>query len=133
MRLGAYPCVIEKGTHAHQAYGEKEISERHRHRYEFNNAYLKELKGAGLIISGVCPQGNLVEMVELADHPYFLGCQFHPEFKSKPFEAHPLFAKFIAESAAAAKRVSWVEEKGRKKGFRAETISAEIVKAEKKA
>jgi CTP synthase len=95
MRLGAYPCKLEKGTLAHQAYGKEEISERHRHRYEFNNKYLETLKKAGLVISGVSPDGNLVEIVELRDHPWFLGCQFHPEFKSNPRKPHPLFTAFI--------------------------------------
>ncbi len=95
MRLGAYPCKIEKGTFAHQAYGRDEISERHRHRYEFNNAYLEKLKNAGLVISGASPDGQLVEIIELRDHPWFLGCQFHPEFKSNPREPHPLFTAFI--------------------------------------
>jgi CTP synthase len=96
MRLGAYPCKIEKGTLAHQAYGKEEISERHRHRYEFNNKYLDALKAAGLVISGVSPDGELVEIVELKGHPWFLGCQFHPEFKSTPRKPHPLFTAFIA-------------------------------------
>jgi len=96
MRLGAYPCKIEKGTLALQAYGKEEISERHRHRYEFNNKYLESLKNAGLVVSGVSPDGTLVEIVELKDHPWFLGCQFHPEFKSKPRIPHPLFTSFIA-------------------------------------
>ncbi len=96
MRLGAYPCKIDKGTLAHQAYGKEEISERHRHRYEFNNKYLESLKNAGLVISGVSPDGTLVEIVELKDHPWFLGCQFHPEFKSNPRKPHPLFTSFIA-------------------------------------
>jgi CTP synthase len=95
MRLGAYPCRLEKGTFAHQAYGREEISERHRHRYEFNNKYLDQLKKAGLVISGVSPDGELVEIVELKDHPWFLGCQFHPEFKSTPRNPHPLFTAFI--------------------------------------
>jgi len=94
--LGAYPCKIDKGTLAHQAYGKEEISERHRHRYEFNNKYLESLKNAGLVISGVSPDGTLVEIVELKDHPWFLGCQFHPEFKSNPRKPHPLFTSFIA-------------------------------------
>jgi CTP synthase len=96
MRLGAYPCKIEKNTLAHQAYGMTEISERHRHRYEFNTAYLESLKTAGLVISGVSPDGELVEIVELRGHPWFLGCQFHPEFKSTPRKPHPLFTAFIA-------------------------------------
>ena len=95
MRLGAYPCVLEEGTHAYKAYGTKEISERHRHRYEFNNDYREFLCGKGLQISGTSPDGELVEIVELKDHPWFVGCQFHPEFKSKPIEPHPLFKGFI--------------------------------------
>ncbi len=96
MRLGAYPCKLAEGSHALEIYGEKEISERHRHRYEFNNAYRERLQEAGLIISGTSPDDHLVEMVELAEHPWYLGCQFHPEFKSRPTKAHPLFASYIA-------------------------------------
>jgi len=96
MRLGAYPCKLTKGTLAYQAYGKEEIYERHRHRYEFNNKYLDTLKKAGLVISGVSPDGDLVEITELKDHPWFLGCQFHPEFKSTPRNPHPLFTTFIA-------------------------------------
>ncbi len=96
MRLGAYPCVLREGTRAREAYGEPEISERHRHRYEVNSAYEKVLEEAGMIISGRCPQGNLVEIVELKDHPWFVASQFHPEFKSRPMEAHPLFRGLIA-------------------------------------
>ncbi len=96
MRLGAYPCKIEKGTYAYQAYGKEEISERHRHRYEFNNKYREALTKAGLVLSGMSPDGELVEIVELRDHPWFLGCQFHPEFKSTPRKPHPLFTAFIA-------------------------------------
>jgi CTP synthase len=96
MRLGAYPCKIEKGTLAHQAYGTDDIFERHRHRYEFNNNYRDALKAAGLVISGISPDGELVEIVELRGHPWFLGCQFHPEFKSRPRKPHPLFTAFIA-------------------------------------
>ena len=103
MRLGAYPCKLEKGTLAYQAYGKEEISERHRHRYEFNNKYLETLKSAGLTISGYSPDGALVEIVELKDHPWFLGCQFHPEFKSTPRKPHPLFTAFIG---AALKKKS---------------------------
>jgi CTP synthase len=98
MRLGAYPCKLEKETYAHAAYGRDEISERHRHRYEFNNKYLDHLKKAGLVISGQSPDGELVEIVELRDHPWFLGCQFHPEFKSTPRNPHPLFTAFIGAS-----------------------------------
>ena len=96
MRLGAYRCLIEPGTLAHQAYGTTEIWERHRHRYEFNNQFEKTLTDKGLVISGRCPDGDLVEMVELRDHPWYLGCQFHPEFKSKPMSPHPLFREFVA-------------------------------------
>jgi CTP synthase len=95
MRLGAYPCVIKEGTKAEAAYESKEIFERHRHRYEFNNDYLKELTEKGLIVSGTSPDGELVEITELGDHPWFLGCQFHPEFKSRPMKPHPLFRDFI--------------------------------------
>ena len=95
MRLGAWPCKIEPGTLAHKVYGQLEISERHRHRYEFNREYEGPLTAAGLRISGSTPDGTYVEMVEIPGHPYFLGCQFHPEFKSKPLEPHPLFRAFV--------------------------------------
>ena len=95
LRLGAYPCVLHDDTFAKAAYGEDEISERHRHRYEFNNDYRTQLEEKGLVISGASPDNNLVEIVEIADHPWFLGCQFHPEFKSKPMKPHPLFTSFI--------------------------------------
>jgi len=95
MRLGSYPCKIEKGTLAYEAYGKDEIAERHRHRYEFNNRYKDALMKTGLVISGTSPDGELVEIVELRDHPWFLGCQFHPEFKSNPRKPHPLFTAFI--------------------------------------
>ncbi|HRG98695.1 MAG TPA: CTP synthase [Polyangiaceae bacterium] len=95
MRLGAFPCKLTPGSVAAQAYGATEISERHRHRYEFANEYRDHLVAAGLILSGTSPDGKLVEVVELKDHPYFLGCQFHPEFKSRPAAAHPLFARFV--------------------------------------
>jgi len=99
MRLGAYPCVLSAGTNARRAYGTKEISERHRHRYEFNNDYREDLKKAGLVISGTSPDGNLVEIVEIKDHPFFVGTQFHPEFKSRPLVPHPLFMAFIRAAA----------------------------------
>jgi CTP synthase len=95
MRLGAYPCVLLPGTRAAEAYGQLEISERHRHRYEVNNGYREQLQNAGLVLSGLSPDRRLVEAVELKDHPYFVGCQFHPEFKSRPMEPHPLFRRFI--------------------------------------
>ena len=95
MRLGAWSCQIAAGSLAHKAYGQNEISERHRHRYEFNQDYRGQLVAAGLDITGLTPDGTYVEIVELRDHPYFLGCQFHPEFKSKPLEPHPLFTAFV--------------------------------------
>ena len=98
MRLGAWTCKIEPGTLAHRIYGQVEISERHRHRYEFNREYESTLTAGGLRISGSTPDGTYVEMVELPDHPHFIGCQFHPEFKSKPLEPHPLFKSFIGAS-----------------------------------
>ncbi len=100
MRLGAYPCTLKKGTIARKLYGVSEISERHRHRYEVNNKYRPELEAAGLIFCGVSPDGELVEMIELSDHPWFLAVQFHPEFKSSPRHAHPLFQGFIAAALA---------------------------------
>jgi CTP synthase len=98
MRLGAYSCRIENNSKAFQAYQKEEISERHRHRYEFNNEFMDRLQEKGMVISGTSPNGELVEIIEIGDHPWFLGCQFHPEFKSRPMEPHPLFRDFIAAS-----------------------------------
>jgi CTP synthase len=98
MRLGAYPCRLIKDTLAHEAYQQVDISERHRHRYEFNNDLRGRLEESGLVISGTSPKGDLVEIVELQGHPWFLGCQFHPEFKSRPMDPHPLFKAFIKAS-----------------------------------
>jgi CTP synthase len=95
MRLGAWTAQLKPGSFAHQAYGQLEISERHRHRYEFNREYEDVLVANGLDITGTTPDGTYVEIVEIRDHPWFLGCQFHPEFKSRPLEPHPLFAAFI--------------------------------------
>jgi CTP synthase len=95
MRLGAYPCKLSAGSFAREAYGEPEISERHRHRFEFNRDYENVLRSHGLQLTGQTPDGLYVEICELADHPWFLGCQFHPEFKSKPLEPHPLFRSFV--------------------------------------
>jgi CTP synthase len=95
MRLGAFPCSLLPGTVAAEAYGTLEISERHRHRLEFANDYRDRLTEAGLVLSGTSPDKKLVEMIELKDHPYFVGCQFHPEFKSRPLVPHPLFARFV--------------------------------------
>jgi CTP synthase len=95
MRLGAYPCVLKEGTKVREIYKKEVIYERHRHRYEFNNTYREVFEKNGFVISGLSPDGRLVEVVELKDHPWFIGCQFHPEFKSKPFDPHPLFVSFI--------------------------------------
>lgn len=96
LRLGSYPCCVKDGTKVKQCYGAELIHERHRHRYELNNRYREELTGAGLVISGTSPDERLVEMIELHDHPFFVGVQFHPEFKSRPNQAHPLFKGFIS-------------------------------------
>jgi CTP synthase len=104
MRLGAYPCLLEKDSLVESIYGTSEISERHRHRYEVNPAYHDKLRGAGLKLSGTSPDGKLVEMVELSDHPFFVACQFHPEFKSKPFLAHPLFTRFVKAGFAVQQK-----------------------------
>lgn len=104
MRLGSYPCVLTPGSVAADAYGTTEIGERHRHRYEFSNDFRDQLTQAGLVLSGTSPDKRLVEVVELRDHPFFVGCQFHPEFKSRPASPHPLFARFVRaalERAAA--------------------------------
>ncbi|MCP4460465.1 MAG: CTP synthase [Cytophagales bacterium] len=103
MRLGAYDCLIKKGTKAHQAYGTTKISERHRHRYEFNNKYLNEFEAAGMLASGKNPKTNLVEIMELADHPWFMACQYHPELKSTVLNPHPLFIKFVKAALAHKK------------------------------
>ena len=109
MRLGAYPCLLDEGSLARRIYGDREISERHRHRYEFNREYEEVLVSYGLQVSGNSPDGNFVEIVELEDHPWFLGCQFHPEFKSKPLSPHPLFASFI-EAAIRHRQESRLED-----------------------
>ena len=98
MRLGAYPAILLEGSLAYQAYQELNISERHRHRYEVNNEYREKLAEKGLVFSGLSPDGRLVEILELKDHPWFLGCQFHPELKSRPQDPHPLFRDFIHAS-----------------------------------
>jgi CTP synthase len=106
MRLGAWSCQLVPGSFAHKAYGKLEISERHRHRYEFNREYEKQLVAAGLKITGRTPDENYVEIVEAPEHPWFLGCQFHPEFKSKPLEPHPLFRAFIGAALEHQKQKS---------------------------
>ena len=100
MRLGSYACALKEGTKARELYGAEQVTERHRHRYEFNNAYRGKYEAAGMVFSGVNPELNLVEMIELNNHPHFVGCQFHPEFKSKPFAPHPLFAGFVDAARA---------------------------------
>ncbi|HEV2022344.1 MAG TPA: CTP synthase, partial [Terriglobales bacterium] len=122
MRLGAWACKLEPGSFAHKAYGELEISERHRHRYEFNREYEAILTAGGLKITGATPDGTYVEIVELPDHPYFLGCQFHPEFKSKPLEPHPLFKAFIGASY----------EHGRKRRTKKEAVEVELFRRPEK-
>jgi CTP synthase len=122
MRLGAYPCRLKEGTLARKIYGAAEISERHRHRYEVNQKYLQTLTEHGLVVSGLSPDGKFVEMVELPDHPWFLGCQFHPEYKSKPTDPHPLFVSYIAAALAERQR--------RERGEEAEVIAAPRVLSE---
>jgi CTP synthase len=108
MRLGAQPCMLAEGTKSAAAYGRERISERHRHRYEFNPKYRQSLEAAGLVIAGTSPDGSLVEIVELADHPWFVAVQFHPEFKSKPTAPHPLFAGLIAAAVERHAGSAWV-------------------------
>ena len=98
MRLGAYPCVLQEGTKAREIYGRDQVKERHRHRFEFNNRFRPLFEKHGVAFSGLSPDGKLVEIMELRDHPWYIGCQFHPEFKSKPFDPHPLFVSFIRAS-----------------------------------
>ena len=111
MRLGAYPCVLDKGSIAAEAYGSTTISERHRHRYEVSNKYREQMVARGLILSGTSPDLRLVEMVELREHPYFVGCQFHPEFKSRPYAPHPLFARFVRAALERQKERAKASEK----------------------
>lgn len=139
MRLGAYPCSIEKNTLAFQVYGEKQISERHRHRYEFNNVYRDKFLEKDFIFSGLSPDGSLVEMIEYRQHPYFIACQFHPEFKSRPMNPHPLFDSFIAHSLARRRKGNWTELKQKKEMANQPTIpslsekSKKLTKSPKKA
>ena len=109
MRLGAWECALTPGSRAHAAYGADLIRERHRHRYEFNNRFRDRFAESGLVPTGLSPDGSLVEIVEAPDHPWFLAVQFHPEFKSKPTQAHPLFRDFIA---AALKRRDAIRAEG---------------------
>ncbi len=104
MRLGAYPCRLRPGSKAAEIYGVPEVSERHRHRYEVSNQFRELFQEHGMRLSGLSPDGSLVEMVELADHPHFVACQFHPELKSRPTRPHPLFASFVAAAVSARRR-----------------------------
>lgn len=115
MRLGAWDCVLKKGSLAEKLYGTRRISERHRHRYEFNNKYRAQLERAGLRISGTTPDGQLVEIIELADHPFFMGCQFHPEFLSRPLSPHPMFKGFLAAVTKEKKKAAQEERQELKK------------------
>ena len=114
MRLGAYPCVLKDGTRAREIYGKPQISERHRHRFEVNNAYREALERAGLIFSGTSPDNFLAEIIELPHHPWFVGVQFHPEFQSTPKNPHPLFTSFVA-AAKARRAQNCSESKGDKR------------------
>ena len=105
MRLGAYDCELSKNSLAHKIYGEHNISERHRHRYEVNVAYMQELEAGGMKFSGLSPSGQLPEIIELPDHPWFVGVQFHPEFKSRPHGGHPLFNSFVKSCDGMQKRI----------------------------
>ena len=104
MRLGQYPCVLNEKSRAYSVYQENLIHERHRHRYEVNNVYRDELASSGVLISGTSPDNRIVEMIELPDHPWFVACQFHPEFKSRPNRPHPLFAGFVNASYENSKK-----------------------------
>lgn len=106
MRLGTYPCLLEPDSLAFQAYGCYEISERHRHRYEFNNDYREILGKEGLRFTGLSPDQKLIEIIELIDHPWFVGCQFHPEFKSRPMEPHPIFKAFVKAALDQARQIN---------------------------
>jgi CTP synthase len=107
MRLGTYPCILQDNSLAARLYNKKKISERHRHRYEVNNAYREQFAAKGMVLSGLSPDGELVEIIELRNHPWFIGVQFHPEFKSRPFDCHPLFKGFIR--AALQRRMGYNE------------------------
>jgi CTP synthase len=116
MRLGSYPCRLTEGSHAHQAYGKLEVHERHRHRYEFNNQYRQQFAAHGMKVTGTSPDGKLVEVIELANHPWFLAVQCHPEFKSKPIAAHPLFRGFVQAALARREGKKKEVEAGRTRG-----------------
>jgi CTP synthase len=104
MRLGSYPCKVLSGTLLEKCYAQPLIHERHRHRYEFNNDYREKLSACGMVLSGTSPDGRIIETIELKDHPFYIGVQFHPEFKSRPNRAHPLFKGFVAASLKNSKK-----------------------------
>jgi CTP synthase len=106
MRLGSYPARLTRGTKTAEVYGVPEVSERHRHRYEVSNTYRETLEKRGLKLAGLSPDGSLVEIVELPSHPWFLGCQFHPELRSRPLRPHPLFSGFVAAAVAQKRRAA---------------------------
>jgi CTP synthase len=106
MRLGAYPCTLKENTKVYEMYGSQDISERHRHRYEFNNEYLEKFENKGMMAVGINPDSNLVEIMELKNHPWYIGTQFHPELKSRVVEPHPLFVGFIKASIESEARKS---------------------------
>ena len=118
MRLGSYECALTAGTHAAKAYAAESVRERHRHRFEVNNAYVGQLQRAGMVVSGINPRRNLVEIIELKNHPWFLAVQFHPEFQSKPNKAHPLFAAFIGAAIKFRRGVRLVPKKKRARSAR---------------
>ncbi len=123
MRLGAYPCQLKPGSHAREIYASDEISERHRHRFEVNNDFRESLTSHGLMLSGTSPDNRLVEIVELPNHPHFLGCQFHPEFKSRPMAAHPLFSSFVA---AACERRDALAKSAQREGAATEATTSTV-------
>jgi CTP synthase len=132
MRLGLYPCRLEEGSLALEAYNKKLIYERHRHRYEFNNAYLDSLGKAGVVFSGISPDKELMEIIELGEHPWFLGCQFHPEFRSKPMDPHPLFREFIKASLHYGKGSGVKTKRSKSKSRQTKLKESSTPKAESK-
>ncbi len=125
MRLGAYPCTLEKNTLAQKVYQEREISERHRHRYEFNNAYRETLAEKGLVFSGLSPDKLLVEIIEYPSHPFFIACQFHPEFKSRPMYPHPIFSHFVESCALFQQKNLWKDQKKNSKNEAPQSTQSE--------
>lgn len=125
MRLGSYPCTLQKGTKAHEAYATQQVSERHRHRYEFNNKFRPLFEKHGMTLSGICEERDLVEILEISSHPWFIGVQFHPEFKSKPMAPHPLFTSFVS---AGLEYRSRRRDQGRPKEARKSSVGKLVVR-----